>query len=130
MNVNEAYQVVLDAVEEIKQTGIEVTIRPSSCAKRPETVKKYSGPECVSPDKWVHVTFHVKMKDDANLVHKKLTELGWFGIGFDTGGCAGQRDWELDWSFRCHSVPDGDRQHDQDEVEDLIQTLIENPKNE
>ena len=95
----EAYEYTLNIVEILKSKGIEVFIKPSNSRNNKETIKKYSGPECILPEKWLHVTFKVKNPNDANLVFEEASNLFKLGIGFDTGGWFEGRDWELDWSF-------------------------------
>lgn len=123
MNLQEAYQLTIDKVLELQSNGIEVTIIKSNGASRPETVKKYSGPEYLPSDQWVHVTFKPINKEDVTLISTACDYLGMAGITFDTGGCCGSRDWELDWSFNHERGEDVDRKQARAEVEDIINDL-------
>ena len=55
----------------------------------------------------------------------RAKKLGWLGICFDTSGCFGQRDWELDWSFHMAPTPSSDQEMGRDAVEDLLRGTIE-----
>lgn len=129
MNTNEAFDATLAAVEELRQSGISVEVKPSRSRSDSELVKKYSGPERVAPDRWVNVSFHPKTPEQSKAIAEKAKHIGWLGIGFDTGGCAGQRDWELDWSFRYTGMPDGELEVRRDHVEQLITEVIEKDGN-
>jgi len=120
MTTNEAYEAVLDVVKEIQAAGVRVDIRPSKAASNPDLVKQCSGPERVSPDKWVHVTFHVETPEQSALLREKAKKIGWLGVCFDSGGGSGQMDWELDWSFRYDGKPDADHEAAKDMVDDLL----------
>ena len=126
MELLKAHELAMSVVEDIRAQGIEVKVVPSSSRTRDSTLKKYGDrPDCVKPEKWFHVTFFPWKDEHKALIQQKAKELGWRGIGFDTGGCAGQRDWELDWSFRVTDTPDGELEARRDEVEDLIKEEIE-----
>jgi hypothetical protein len=125
MSTDEAFQETLDAVEEIRQSGVTVEIRPYKKPVRPGLLDKYSGPERVHRDKWVTVTFKPTDKAACTLIAEKARHLGWLGISFDTGGMLGQRDWELDWSFKYTGRPDGDQEERRDVVEDLLGNMLE-----
>ena len=125
MTTNEAYNEAMDAVEELRESGIRVDIKPSRSRNDAECVAKYSGPERVAPDKWIHVTFHPQTGEQRKAIAEKARHLGWLGAGFDTGGCAGQRDWELDWSFRYTDRPDGELEERRDDVEAIIGNVLE-----
>ena len=123
MTTDEAYAETLQAVEVIREAGVDVQVTPYSRRDDPELIAKYSGPEHVSHDKWVNVTFRAKTDEQANLIHEKAKKLSWLGIGFDTGGGFGCRDWELDWSFSYTGKSDSDREAARDEVEDMVQSM-------
>ena len=99
MKTIEAFEFTLTKVWELKESGIEVKIKPSCSRDNKDLEKKYSGPDRVPAEKWLFVSFHIKNGNES----KKIFEMGQYlamcGICFDTGGCSGQRDWELDWSF-------------------------------
>jgi hypothetical protein len=125
MTTEEAFQETMDAVTEIHQAGnVTVEIKPYTKIT-PELLEKYGGPERVHHSKWCNVKFKTTDRDACALIAKKATHLGWLGISFDTGGMLGQRDWELDWSFKYTGRPDGDREEARDTVEDLLTTFVE-----
>ena len=99
MNVNEAYDEVREAVDELAKGGIDVAIRPAAGRNNPETVAKYKGPEYLLPEKWVSVRFHVATIAQSELISDRQQEFMALGVYFDTGGGMGLREWELDWSF-------------------------------
>jgi len=81
MKTIEAFEFTLTKVWELKESGIEVKIKP------------------LPAEKWLHVTFYIKNSIEAKKVLEMAQYLAMCGICFDTGGCSGQRDWKLDWSF-------------------------------
>ncbi len=100
MDTNEAFELTLVAVEELKQQGIKVEIKPYPAERiDDECVKKYTGSECADFTLWCNVRFYPETEEDAEKIYRKSIELSHQGIGFDTGGTKGIRDWELDWSF-------------------------------
>lgn len=119
MTTKEAYEYTLELIEEMRQEGIKVKIEPYRNPKD-ETIKKYSGPERIDPGKWVNVHFYPETPEQISLISTNAKKLGWMGIGFDTGGCKRQRDWELDWSFHYTGKPDSEMENGRDIVEDLI----------
>jgi hypothetical protein len=123
MTTNEAYDATMAAVKELQASGIPVFMWPSDAREEPKIVAKYNGPERVSPDKWIHVKFSPVTSDQIQAIAEKAKHLGWLGIGFDTGGMTGQRDWELDWSFRYTTRPDGELEERRDQVEGLLNQL-------
>ena len=125
MTTDEAYEEAVAAVQEFREAGIPVVITPSRSREDPEIVKRYSGPERISPDKWISVSFSAESGEHVKLVHEKARYLGWLGIVFDTGGGFGSRDWELDWSFKYTGQPDGDAEEARDIVENMIQENTE-----
>ena len=123
MTTDEAYAEVMKAVKDIEKAGVVVEITPTKQGDDPKLVARHSGPEHVSPDKWVSVEFLPKTDAHLELIHRKAKELGWLGIGFDTSGAVGCRDWQVDWSFQYTRRPDGDREASRDEVEDMLQDM-------
>lgn len=106
MTPNEAHDYVLGVVKELQAGGIEVEVTPYPRKEDPDVLAKY-GPggahnngTRADPDQWCSVMFRPKTPEQANAIHDQANRLGWMGIGFDTGGAAGRRDWGLDWSFR------------------------------
>lgn len=120
MNVNEAYDLTIEVIQELEYSGIKVKRITSKSKDDLEVILKYRSSDRISPDKWLHVTFYFDTEEQRLAIHKKARELGWRGIGFDTGGSSGFRDWEIDWSFRVEDTPDGNLEASRDVVEDLI----------
>jgi hypothetical protein len=118
MNINEAYQKVMDAVLELKNMGVEVAIRPSR--SKSNASEKYVGEEFLSVDKWVHVEFRPKNQTEYAFVSDYKKHLNWAGITFDSGGMGNCRDWEIDWSLRANDGPDGEAQDRQEAVEEIM----------
>lgn len=104
--VEEAYDVVMDAVQEMEASGIEVTVVTARSVNDPVIVRKYSAPERLPPGKWKHVTFHPKDRERVKVIEQIQEGLNHRGIRFDTGHSLGQKDlevdWELDWSFHVY----------------------------
>jgi len=95
----DAYNIALNKVKELENSGIKVVIKPSKSRSNEDTIKKYDRADRVSPDKWIYVSFKTNDKIEISKIFDAATYLSMCGISFDTGGCCGQRDWELDWSF-------------------------------
>ena len=122
MTTEQAYERALAVVEELRQAGITVTIKPySKKLLTSELIAKYSGPDRIAPEKWVNVDLTYETEEQRLRIKSGAKELNWLGITFDTGGTSKTRDWELDWSFHYTGVPDGERDAAQNEVEDLIE---------
>lgn len=122
MTTIEAYELTMQAVKSLESAGIAIKITPSTARTDLELVQKYNQPERVAPEKWVNVSFFPQTQAEAQLILKKVRNLGRRGIMFDTGGGTdGQRDWELDFSFAYRGVPDFSKEQAQEAVEDLIQ---------
>ena len=60
MKTIEAFEFTLTKVWELKESGIEVIIKPSRSSENKDLAKKYSGPDRVPAEKWLHVTFYIK----------------------------------------------------------------------
>lgn len=120
MKTMEAYELTLEKLDELREKGIEISMKPSRSRNNEETIKKYSGKERIPSDKWFHVTFKVQEKDDSIIIHEMANYLGMCGISFDTGGCREYRDWELDWSFKYTGKEDENWRNGREEVEDII----------
>jgi hypothetical protein len=69
------------------------------------------------------VTFKTEDPAIMEFIYKRVNELADLGITFDTGGCQGQRDWELDWSFKYTGVPDPLAVEARSAVEHMLRTL-------
>ena len=123
MTTQEAYDFTIDKVNELQKSGIKVETRSCNSKDNPETIAKYSSPENVAPEFWVHISFKTDNKPHLDQIHEAVNYLGMCGISFDTGGCCGQRDWELDWSFRYkEGDEDWEKRDTRDDVEDVLRS--------
>lgn len=123
--VDEAYGRVMSTVDELRSFGLRTVVKPSRSCCNPEIVEKYKGPDRLTPNKWVHVSFFPDTDEQRTAIAEAARSLGWSGIFFDVGGCAGQRDWELDWSFHCTGIPDGEKERDREDLESIIKDVLE-----
>ena len=119
----EAYELALQKIDELKEGGIKVTIKPSASRDDKDTVKKYNKKVRIPPDKWVRARFKIANDEEATKVHEAANYLGMCGMAFDTGGGAGLRDWELDWSFRYFGGVNQEWMARRDDIEDEIKRL-------
>ena len=95
----EAYNFTLEMVEKLKEHGITVKVKESRSRNSESAIKKYDKPDRVPPEMWNHVTLCYETADQRTKIYEATRYLGMVGIYFDTGGCANQYDWEMDWSF-------------------------------
>ena len=123
MTIDEAYEITMTAIEELKELGVRVEVRPSGTRNNPEFVERYNKPGCISPDKWYHVSFSSDTPKLAKAVYDSAENLRKLGIGFDTGGFAEYRDWEIDWSFTYSDEPDEDLATRRAVVEEILTGL-------
>lgn len=79
-------------------SGIEARITPTKSRTDEAVIKKHK--DDLPADRWVHVSFRVKGKDELTRIFDAGDRLWAMGVYFDTGGCKGRRDWELDWSLK------------------------------
>lgn len=119
MDILEAYQRTLDAVNDLREAGVIVKIRAS------KSPKKQEDEDPLPRGKWVIIEFFLKNHEEAHTIRKKANELGWAGITFDTSGHLGQRQWEIDWSFRLGDTPDGEWEAAGDDLEKMIDKMEE-----
>ena len=117
----EAHAIAVESLRELESIGVVVRRTPSKSKDRPECVAKYSGPDRLPPHLWEHVSMFPVGEEQTNSITDHRKALNWRGIVFDTGGCAAQREWELDWSFQVKETPDGEVDARQDAVEEMIQ---------
>ena len=99
MNVLEAYQIALDKITELENSGIEVKMKKTGKSLEESPDSKYDLPDRLPRDLYLHVSFVPKSEDAWDAVFAAGMELAKKGISFDTGAGGGERDWELDWSF-------------------------------
>lgn len=98
MNINEAYDFLINKVNELKEKGIEISIRDSKST--PETIQKYNKPDRLPSSEWKTISLGIKREGDLSEIQNIEHLCHMVGIHFDTGYGGGQRDWEIDWSFR------------------------------
>lgn len=129
MTTDEAYDHTMQVIDQLKASGIEVRTEPST-NKKPEMLEKYSGPERVHSDKWIHVHFFPKDDNDERAIYESARNLAFQGIHFDTGGTYMQRDWECDWSFKYTGEREPVTEVGRETVETILQDLKKEDKNE
>ena len=115
MDIESARIRVCDALNSLQEQGLKVKITPSHSAGVTSLVEK-----------WAHVSISNSNEDEAALVFQKQKELIKMGVAFDSGGCSGLRDWEIDWSLRVESDADSHLQRCA-EVENLISNTGSEP---
>lgn len=123
MTIEDAYELVLEKIEELRNEGIEVTINPAGSADDKAVTQNADKGEGLPVNKWLHVSFNVSDEGHALKVREAGNYLGMAGIQFDSGGWQGLRDWELDWSFRYTGKEDEAWRDARDRMEDLIDRL-------
>ncbi len=122
MEIHKAYELVLDTALELRQEGMEVKVIPSDSDEPAEEMG-------LPREKWVSIKFFPKTNTQAKSINQKTKELNWSGTRFDTSGHPGQRQWDLDWSFKVSDGPDAEWEKAGDEVEDMINEM-ENPQDD
>ena len=123
MTTNEAFEFTLEKVDELKELGIKVKIKPYNFIDdkhRKEIIEEYNGPDSAIPDKWVGIRFISLTETQAEKVYEMTNYLLMCGIGFVTGGCSGCYDWELDWSFHYTGKEDEDAREGTEWVQDQL----------
>jgi len=124
MNTLEAYDFTLEKIKELETHEIKVHFKESNSRNSKDCIKKYSGSERISPDKWYHVEMSFDNEFQLNKMIEMQRYLSMCGISFDTGGMSGFRDWELDWSFKYTEGKENWTHIDQiDVMEDIISQL-------
>ncbi len=98
MNINEAYEFVMNKLERLKNEGIEVTLNEP--IKTSALIEKYNNPHRLPVDKWINISFSLDRETDIQKIHDMENLCKMVGIYFDTRFGKLQRDWEIDWSFR------------------------------
>jgi len=121
MTTIEAYNLTLDKINELRESGINVSMKPSRSRDNRELEQKYSGEDRIPSKLWYFVTFEIKNSEQARKIMEAGNYLGMCGIRFDTGGMGNIRDWEIDWSF---SYSAGEDNYEwilaREDVEDII----------
>ncbi len=100
MTVNEAYELALSKLDELKQFGIKVE-KVSSRSKEDKRLARKYGTKSnhLVPSLWSHVSLIADSQDQIDAIWKARVFLNQQGICFDAGSGFGQFDWEFDWSF-------------------------------
>lgn len=117
----DAYYFAMSKVNELKESGIDVSIRPAFSVNNEDMIKKYNKPNKILPKFWNHVSFKITKPIQTQKILDMCNYLGMCGITFDTGGCGGCRNWEFDWSFSYKKGTENWEWRDaREQVEDLI----------
>ena len=131
MITNEAHDFTLGKVNELKEIGIDVIIKPYDFSKhsdKDDLIKEFTEDIRTLSHKWCNVSFKIENKFQSQKIHEMANYLGMCGIAFDTGGCCGCRYWELDWSFKYIPGEENEewraaREGVEDTINDLNNTL-------
>lgn len=100
--VQEAFEVTLDALRELRVGGVEVILKPAKI--RQETLEKYGNRfDRLNPSYWMNANLKGTKPEHSDLIYKAANDLAMKGICFDTGGTCDSKDWELDWSFTVNA---------------------------
>lgn len=116
----EAFELVLRKIDKLKLNGIDVKIVPSRSRDIESTLKKFTGYDNLPSYMWYHITFYNLDSTQTYEIYTAANELSEYGIAFDTGGCSGERDWDLDWSFDVSK----ERSHEWSVYRDVVEDLI------
>ena len=98
MNISEAYDFLMKKVDELKEQGIEISFRDSIVT--PDTIEKYNKLNRLPSTEWKTISLGIQREGDLGKVREIEHLCSMVGIYFDTGYGGGQREWEIDWSFR------------------------------
>lgn len=121
----EAFYFTMQKVNELKENGIAVNVKPTKSKTNKELVKKYNKPDRIPVENWVNVSFKIENEEQVLKIYEAANYLGLCGIRFDTGGCSNCRDWELDWSFSYNEGEENwEWREARKEVEDMISKMI------
>ena len=98
MNISEAYDFLMNKVNDLKEQGIEISFRDSIAT--PDTKEKYNKLNRLPSSEWKTICLGIEEEGDLSKVRDIEHLCNMVGIYFDTGYGGGQREWEIDWSFR------------------------------
>ena len=99
--IEDAYKYVIDIIIfDLISSGFTVKLKRSKSSYDTKFIKKYNNDKTIDPCFWIHASFLIKNESQFEIIFKKQKELLDLGISFDTGYGGGERDWELDWSFK------------------------------
>ena len=121
MTTIDAYYFTMNKVNELKEGGIEISIKPSRNINDKDTIEKYKDHDGIPLKLWTYVTFKVTDTTQVQKIIEMTNYLGMCGITFDISGEIGERDWEIDWSFKyTEGKEDWEWRKNIEEVEDII----------
>lgn len=125
MNILEAYDEVWLSLKNLAMEGVTFSVRPSHSREIEDTVTTYRNqPNSLPAQLWSHIEFSVKSDYDRDALRREQVRLSALNIAFDTGGGAGIRDWELDWSLFIASDEDiDDMEAGREMVQDAIDSM-------
>lgn len=128
-NATEAFEHVILVLKKLQEVGVQVTLKPSNSRESATAKEKYGNdPQRIPVDRWQHATLEAQSDEHRKQIFAEQHNLGVLGISFNTGGGAGYRDWELDWSFKYTGVEDKSRAVAQEAVEEMITKDLEGDK--
>jgi len=121
MDILEAYDMVLEKIEELREyIDIEVYRGPFATS----LLEKY-GNTGLPVDKWVRFDFKIENEIQLLKIKEAGDYLGEAGISFDTGGMIGSRDWEIDWSLSVDEERSQEWIETRESVEEELERLGE-----
>lgn len=129
MKIIEAYELVMEKVFELKESGVDVVITPYDWASRTPQEKEaarlnFINYKSILPiDKWSSISLTYENEIERELIQDTGNYLAMVGICFDCGGCGTSRDWEIDWSFRYTGKEEPQHIEARNNCEESILTL-------
>jgi len=100
MNIMQAYEEVWHSLKNINRAGVKFSIQPSRSRHIESALSKYDNRIDRLPSEfWSTVEFATSSEVDTDILREEEVRLSALNIAFDTGGCGGIRDWEIDWSL-------------------------------
>ena len=107
MDIMQAYEEVWQSLKNINRKGVKFSVLPSHSRHIESTLSKYDNRTDRLPRSyWSRVEFATSSEADTDAIREEEVRLSALNIAFDTGGCGGTRDWEIDWSL--HIAEDED----------------------
>ena len=107
MDIMQAYEEVWGSLKNINRKGVKFSVLPSHSRHIESTLSKYDNRTDRLPRSyWSRVEFAASSEADTDAIREEEVRLSALNIAFDTGGCCGTRDWEIDWSL--HIAEDED----------------------
>ena len=110
MTILEAFDLTMEKVEEIRERGIEVTIKSRDAEEKILPV-------------YNDIIFKTPSNLDSDIVNEAANYLGMCGITFDTSGCKGYREWQIDWSFGYTGTEDQKWRKAREDIEKMIKGI-------